>query len=138
MISCNIDFALQRELATRRHRRSRRHRTEARYRTISHDRTVDQPHEFLGCNDFLGQGSTTLAKKIETASHDEHRRVHAREITRLRHMRAVVSIFLARVVAYQIMLIYWVCDAILVRTLTHIYWVCDAILVRTLIACGSP
>ena len=59
-----IDFDLQlqvqvqRELATISYRQSRRCRTEARYRTISYDRTVDQPHEFLGCNDFLGQGSS--------------------------------------------------------------------------------
>ena len=47
----------------------------------------------------MGRGSsTTLAKKIETATQAKHRRVHAREITRLRHMRAVVSICLARVV----------------------------------------
>ena len=51
VISRDIDFDLQRELATRSYREleSRRCRTEARYRTISHDRTVDQPHEFLGC-----------------------------------------------------------------------------------------
>ena len=32
---------------------------------ILHDRSEDQPHEYFGCNDFLGQGtcSTTLAKK---------------------------------------------------------------------------
>ena len=42
--------------------------------------------------------STTLAKKIETATQAKHRRVHAREVTRLRHVRAVVSILLARVV----------------------------------------
>ena len=58
LISCDTDFDLQRELATRRGRESRRCRAEARYRTISHDRTVDQPHEFLGCNNFFGQGST--------------------------------------------------------------------------------
>ena len=52
VISCDIDFDLQRELATRSCRGSRRCRTEARYRTISHDRTVDQPHEFLGCCDI--------------------------------------------------------------------------------------
>ena len=57
VISRDIDFDLQREFATRSYRESRRCRTEARYRTISHDRTVDQPHEFLGCNDFFGQGS---------------------------------------------------------------------------------
>ena len=32
-------------------------------------------------------------QKIETASQAKHRRMHAREITRLRHVRAVVSIF---------------------------------------------
>ena len=58
VISRDIDFDLQRELATRSYRESCR--TEARYRTISHDRTVDQPHEFLGCNDFFGQGSSTV------------------------------------------------------------------------------
>ena len=42
--------------------------------------------------------STTLAKKIETGTQAKHRRVHAREITHLRHVRAVVSIFLAKVV----------------------------------------
>ena len=58
MIIRDIDFDLQRdprELATRNYRESRRCRTEARYRAISH-RTVDQPHEFLGCNNFFGQG----------------------------------------------------------------------------------
>ena len=57
VISRDIHFDLQRELATRSYRESRRCQTEAQYRTISHDRTVDQPHEFLGCNDFFGQGS---------------------------------------------------------------------------------
>ena len=42
---------------------------------------------------------TTLAKKIETGTQANHRRMHAREITRLRHVRAAVSIFLARVVS---------------------------------------
>ena len=42
--------------------------------------------------------SATLAKKIETGTQAKHRRVHAREITCLRHVCAVVSIFLARVV----------------------------------------
>ena len=32
-------------------------------------------------------------QKIETGTHAKHRRVHARQITRLRHVRAVVSIF---------------------------------------------
>ena len=54
-ISCDIEFDLQRKLATCRYRESRRCRTVARYRTLSHDRTVDQPHEFLGCNDFLAR-----------------------------------------------------------------------------------
>ena len=27
---------------------------------ISHDRTADQSHEYLGCNDFFGQGSTCI------------------------------------------------------------------------------
>ena len=53
VISCNIDFDLQCELATRRYREPRRCRTEARLRTISHGQTVDQSHEFLGCNDFF-------------------------------------------------------------------------------------
>ena len=60
VISCDINFDLQRELATHSCHRCRSHRcwterSEARYRTISHDRAVDQPHEFLGCNDFFGQ-----------------------------------------------------------------------------------
>ena len=42
--------------------------------------------------------STTLAKKIETATQTKHMLMHAGEITWLSHMRAVVSIFLARVV----------------------------------------
>ena len=37
-------------------------------------------------------------KKIETGTQAKHRRVNAQEITRLRHVCAVVSIFLARVV----------------------------------------
>ena len=38
----------------------------SRCRMISHDRTADQSHEYLGCNDFFGQGSTcieTLCKR---------------------------------------------------------------------------
>ena len=42
--------------------------------------------------------STTLAKKIETGTQAKHRRVHARQVSGLCHVRAVVSIFLARVV----------------------------------------
>ena len=42
--------------------------------------------------------ATALAKKIETGMRAKHRRVHARQITRLCHVRAVVSIFLAKVV----------------------------------------
>ena len=38
-------------------------------------------------------GATTLAKKIETGTQAKHSGVYAREITRLRHVRAVVSIF---------------------------------------------
>ena len=38
---------------------------------------------------MLRASTTTLAKKIETATQAKHRRVHAREITRLRHVRAV-------------------------------------------------
>ena len=34
---------------------SRRCRTEARYRTIHIIGLSDQPHEFLGCNDFLAR-----------------------------------------------------------------------------------
>ena len=40
-----------------------------------------------------GNSTTTLAKKIETGTQAKHRRVHARQITRLCHVRAVVSIF---------------------------------------------
>ena len=47
------------------------------------------------CSSLIG---STLAKKIETATQAKHRRVLAREITRLHHVCAVVSIFLARVV----------------------------------------
>ena len=66
-ISRDIDFDLRRELATRSYRESRRCRTEARYRTISHDRPVDQPHEFLGCNDFFGQGSISMYKEASVS-----------------------------------------------------------------------
>ena len=59
--SSTSECKLQRELAMRSCRGSRRCRTEARYHTISQDRTVDQPHEFLGCNDFFGQGSRSTA-----------------------------------------------------------------------------
>ena len=69
VISRDIDFDLQPELATRSYRESRRCRTEARYRTISHDRTVDQPHEFLGCNDFFGQGSISLDRLHNDVMH---------------------------------------------------------------------
>ena len=59
VISCEIDFNLQRELATR--RAAGRVDVEvkldiARFHMI---RLSDQPHEFLGCNDFFGQGSST-------------------------------------------------------------------------------
>ena len=30
--------------------------------SISHDRTADQSHEYLGCNDFFGQGSSLTEK----------------------------------------------------------------------------
>ena len=50
-----------------------------------------------GLGSTLLNPHTTMAKKIETATQAKHRRVHAREITRLRHVRAIVSIFLARV-----------------------------------------
>ena len=33
-------------------------------RMISRDRTADQSHEYLGCNDFFGQGSTWLRKRV--------------------------------------------------------------------------
>ena len=35
---------------------------------------------------------TTLAKKIETGTQAQHRRVHARQITRLCHLRATVAV----------------------------------------------
>ena len=41
----------------------------------------------------LYSSSTTLAKKIETGTPAKHRRVHARQIMGLCHVRAVVSIF---------------------------------------------
>ena len=34
---------------------------------ISHDRTADPPHEYLGCNDFFGQGS--IYEKLEQSTH---------------------------------------------------------------------
>ena len=40
----------------------------------------------------VGTSITTLAKKIETGTQAKHRRVHARQITRLCRVRAVVSI----------------------------------------------
>ena len=40
-------------------------------------------------------------KKLRQARKPNRRRVHAREITRLRHVRTVVSIFLARVASHQ-------------------------------------
>ena len=49
----------------------------------------------------LPANPTTLAKKIETGTQAKHRRVHARQIMRLCHVRVAVSIFLARVVAFQ-------------------------------------
>ena len=62
--SCDISWHrlrfATRALATYRYCESRQCRTEARYCTISHNRTVDQPHEFLGRNDFYGQGSTSV------------------------------------------------------------------------------
>ena len=44
---------------------------------------------------------TTPAKKIETGTQAKHRCVHARQMTCLCHVRAVVSFFLARVVFRQ-------------------------------------
>ena len=35
---------------------------------ISHDRTADQSHEYLGCNDFFGQGSSTIRTIRVTSS----------------------------------------------------------------------
>ena len=56
--------------ASVRHRRdpgccaSRAHVADrSRCRMISHDRTADQSHEYLGCNDFFGQGSSTRGRK---------------------------------------------------------------------------
>ena len=44
---------------------------------ISHDRTADQSHEYLGCNDFFGQGSICLKISFsrETFSCENHERV---------------------------------------------------------------
>ena len=53
------------------------------------------------CPSNAGWTATTLAKKIETGTQAKHRRVHAWQITRLCHVRAVVSIFLARVVVFD-------------------------------------
>ena len=51
---------------------------------------------YLSANDqqLIGGNYYPGPKKIETAMQAKHRRVHAREITRLHHVRAVVSIFL--------------------------------------------
>ena len=35
---------------------------QSRCRMISHDRTVDQSHEYLGCNNFFGQGSRCVLR----------------------------------------------------------------------------
>ena len=66
VISCEIDFNLQCELATR--RAAGRVDVEskldiARFHMI---RLSDQPHEFLSCkfNDFFGQGSTSSTSSI--------------------------------------------------------------------------
>ena len=59
-------------------------------------RASGEPHSYV-----LTRLSVTIyypGQKIETGTQAKHRRVHARQITRLRHVRAVVSIFLARVV----------------------------------------
>ena len=47
----------------------------------------------LNQNKRTGTYSTTLAKTIETGTQAKHRRVHARQITCLCHVRTVVSIF---------------------------------------------
>ena len=58
MISCDIELRFDID-ATRGICASRaRVADRSRCRMISHDRTADQSHEYLGCNDFFGQGST--------------------------------------------------------------------------------
>ena len=34
---------------------------------ISHDRTADQSHEYLGCNDFFGQGSSFTGLRMHAS-----------------------------------------------------------------------
>ena len=62
VISCDIDFDLQCELATR----SAVPRVVSMWNrsSISHDRPADQSHEYLGCNDFFGQGSSTKSSYV--------------------------------------------------------------------------
>ena len=56
MISCDIELRFDSD-ATRGSCASRaRVADRGRCREISHDRTADQAHEYLGCNDFFGQG----------------------------------------------------------------------------------
>ena len=58
VISCDIELRFDSD-ATRGSCASRaRVADRSRCREISHDRTADQSHEYLGCNDFFGQGST--------------------------------------------------------------------------------
>ena len=57
VISCDIELRFDSD-ATRGSCVSRAGVADrSRCREISHDRTADQSHEYLGCNDFFGQGS---------------------------------------------------------------------------------
>ena len=59
VISCDIDLRFDIDAT----RGASRVADRSRCHLISHDRTADQSHEYLGCNDFFGQGSTSLCCK---------------------------------------------------------------------------
>ena len=80
VISCDIELRFDSD-ATRGSCPSRTHVADrSRCRKISHDCTADQSHEYLGCNDFFGQGSISylailvkyiLAKKKKLRLYDQ-------------------------------------------------------------------
>ena len=55
--SCDIEVRFDIDATRGTARRELALADRSRCRMISHDRTADQSHEYLGCNDFFGQGS---------------------------------------------------------------------------------
>ena len=60
VILCDIELRVRHRRDSRGCASRPRVADRSRCRMISHDCTVDQSHEYLGCNDFFGQGSIML------------------------------------------------------------------------------